>query len=181
MAGQGSYSDGGSAGERTIASIHSDSVERTRQLGAALGTLLRRGDIVLLQGDLGAGKTALTQGIGSGLGVRGVINSPTFTILKEYAGRLPLYHFDLYRIESVDEFYSLGFDDYLWGEGVSVVEWPERIEHAEQADEVAPWAADHLRLRLSRAGQDQRRIEADARGARGIELGASWASAARES
>src|SRR3954451_4316317 len=106
----------------------SESVERTRALGRALGELARAGDVVLLEGELGAGKTAFTQGIGSGLCVSATIYSPTFTILKEYEGRLPLYHFDLYRLDEPDELYELGFEDYFRGEGVCVVEWAERGE-----------------------------------------------------
>ena len=93
--------------------LHSKSATDTHRLGALLGALLQPGDVVLLEGSLGAGKTALTQGIGAGMGVGGAINSPTFTLLKEYEGRLPLYHFDLYRIEDPEELFALGFEDYF--------------------------------------------------------------------
>src|SRR5215469_9510425 len=108
----------------------SASAAETVRLGMLLGELLAPGDIVLLEGDLGTGKTAFTQGIGRGLKVTQTINSPTFTILKEYSGRLPLYHFDLYRVERPEEFFWLGFDDYFAGDGVCVVEWAERAEPA---------------------------------------------------
>lgn len=156
--------------------LRSQSVAQTRRLGARLGRLALPGDVVLLEGDLGAGKTALTQGIAEGLGVRGVVNSPTFTILKEYAGRLPLYHFDLYRIESDEEVYALGFEDYLLGDGVAVVEWAERGEPA-QPGQPTPWPASYLRLRLHAEGATTRVIAAAARGSRGEALLAAWAEA----
>jgi len=119
------------ASQRAI--LRSASVAQTQRLGELLGALLTPGDVVLLHGDLGAGKTAFTQGIAAGLGVPGTVNSPTFTILKEYFGRLPLYHFDLYRIESPNEVTTLGFEDYFDSDGVSVIEWAERGEVAGRA------------------------------------------------
>jgi tRNA threonylcarbamoyladenosine biosynthesis protein TsaE len=159
--------------------MRSASVEQTRRLGKALGALLAPGDVALLEGELGAGKTALTQGIGAGLGVRTVINSPTFTILKEYTGRLPLYHFDLYRIETPDEVYTLGFEDYFSGEGVCVVEWAERGE-ASEVGAPAPWPENYLRIRLRTDGADGRLIEVTSAGPRGAELQAAWTRAATE-
>lgn len=159
--------------------VRSDSVERTRALGAALGALLATGDVILLVGDLGAGKTALTQGIGAGLGVRGIINSPTFTILKEYSGRLPLYHFDLYRIESPNEIFALGFEDYFEGDGVSVVEWAERGE-PQEPDAQLPWPANYLRIELSADGPDARLLKVTSAGPRGAELQAKFARASVE-
>jgi tRNA threonylcarbamoyladenosine biosynthesis protein TsaE len=159
--------------------VRSGSVERTRVLGEALGALLAAGDLILLVGDLGAGKTALTQGIGAGLGVRGVINSPTFTILKEYAGRLPLYHFDLYRIDSPDEVYTLGFEDYFEGDGVSVVEWAERGEPQESGAPL-PWPASFLRIELHADGPDARLLVVTSAGPRGAELQAAFARASAE-
>ena len=161
--------------------LRSASVEQTRRLGATLGRLLQPGDVLLLEGELGAGKTALTQGIGAGLGVRSVINSPTFTILKEYTGRLPLYHFDLYRIESPEEVYALGFEDYFAGDGVCVVEWAERGESEDTAH--TPWPDDYLRIRLRAEGAAQvedRLIEVTSVGPRGAALLAAWARAVAE-
>ena len=129
--------------------LHSASASQTHRLGALLGGLLRPGDVVLLEGPLGAGKTALTQGIGAGLGVRETINSPTFTILKEYMGRLPLYHFDLYRIEDPEELFTLGFEDYFGGEGVCVVEWADR---GMAADGATLWPAGWLRIAIAADG-----------------------------
>lgn len=137
--------------------LRSASVAETQRLGERLGRRARAGDIVLLTGELGAGKTAFTQGIGRGLGIAQTINSPTFTILKEYEGRLPLYHFDLYRIEDPDELFALGFDRYFEGDGVCVVEWADRAENDEQAD--PPWPTDALRITVRRDGPHGRRLE----------------------
>lgn len=150
--------------------LRSASPEATHTLGARLGRLLGSGDVVLLTGGLGAGKTALTQGIARGLGVAGPVSSPTFTILKEYAGRLPLYHFDLYRIERPDELEALGFGDYFYGDGVSVVEWAERGE-ADAGGEGAPWPDDALRISISAgAAPHERVLRLSATGPRGAAL-----------
>jgi tRNA threonylcarbamoyladenosine biosynthesis protein TsaE len=174
-----SSSSGASQNAAGGVTLHSDSAARTRRLGEALGALLQLGDMVLLTGDLGAGKTTLTQGIGAGLGVRELINSPTFTILKEYEGRLPLYHFDLYRIESPDEIYALGFDDYFQADGVSVVEWAERGD-PEEPGQRAPWPESALRIELINEGAERRALRLSATGARGAELARVWAQAAEE-
>ncbi len=157
--------DARSSAERVSLDVPSESVEQTRWLGAILGGLLGPGDVVLLHGNLGAGKTAFTQGIGRGLGVAATINSPTFTILKEYAGRLPLYHFDLYRIEDPGELEALGFADYFAGEGVSVIEWAERGEADEAEGADAPWGADALRVRFERGAGTARLLRVAATGA----------------
>lgn len=100
----------------------------TEAFGIELAKTLNAGDIVALIGDLGTGKTALTRYIAKGLGINERINSPTFTIVKEYAeGRLPLYHFDVYRVSDADELFNIGIDDYFFGEGVCVVEWADLI------------------------------------------------------
>lgn len=99
--------------------------EQTRQFGCLLGQYAQVGDVVLLYGDLGAGKTMLTKGIACGLGIKRVVKSPTFTLIREYhGGRLPLYHMDLYRLEHSSAL-DLGIEDYLAGEGISVIEWPQ--------------------------------------------------------
>ncbi|MFS0645788.1 tRNA (adenosine(37)-N6)-threonylcarbamoyltransferase complex ATPase subunit type 1 TsaE [Siminovitchia sp. 179-K 8D1 HS] len=100
--------------------------EKTFAIGEKLGRLLEAGDVILLEGGLGAGKTTFTKGLAAGLGVRKTVNSPTFTIIKEYEGRLPLYHMDVYRLE--DSFEDLGFDEYFDGDGVTVVEWARFIK-----------------------------------------------------
>ncbi|HKS70610.1 MAG TPA: tRNA (adenosine(37)-N6)-threonylcarbamoyltransferase complex ATPase subunit type 1 TsaE, partial [Ktedonobacterales bacterium] len=161
----------GGATDRLLV-LRSASPEATHALGERLGHLLGSGDIVLLTGDLGAGKTALAQGIARGLGVAGPVSSPTFTILKEYEGRIPLYHFDLYRIEDPDELEALGFGDYFYGDGVSVVEWAERGEGGEGADGGAAWPEDALRIGIAAGGPgpEEREMRLRAMGPRGEAL-----------
>lgn len=101
----------------------------TKKFGLDLGNILEKGDVVALIGDLGTGKTALTKYIAEGLGIAGPITSPTFTIVQEYHdGRLPLYHFDVYRIGDPEEMYELGYEEYFYGQGVCVIEWADLIE-----------------------------------------------------
>lgn len=103
--------------------------EQTMAVGVALARRACAGDVIVLRGALGAGKTTLTQGIGRGLGIREPIISPTFTLLREYAsGRLPLYHVDAYRLAGPSEAYTFGLDEYLYGDGITVIEWGERVE-----------------------------------------------------
>jgi len=104
----------------------SHSPEQTQQLGRRLGQLALPGDVFLLVGDLGAGKTCLTQGIAWGLDIKEYALSPSFVIMRELYGRLPLYHVDLYRLDRIEESLDLGLDDYLYGRGVCVVEWAEK-------------------------------------------------------
>src|SRR5690625_1582997 len=106
--------------------IHSSSEEETIRIGERLAILLRLGSVVTLSGQLGAGKTTLVKGIAAGLGVKQMVTSPTFTIIKEYEGELPLYHMDAYRLEHSEE--DIGFSEYFSGEGISVVEWATFIE-----------------------------------------------------
>lgn len=107
------------------------SPDQTRAFGRRLASQLRAGDVLLLLGDLGAGKSELTRGIASGLGVRATVTSPSFTILNVYEdGVVPLYHFDWYRLTSSEELYELGMDEYLGGDGVAVVEWPSMCPDA---------------------------------------------------
>lgn len=104
-----------------------NNIEETNQFSQSIGEKLHEHTVILLTGDLGAGKTAFTKGLAKGLGVREIVNSPTFTILKEYhSGRLPLYHFDAYRLEEGGS--DLGFDEYINEEAVSVIEWPMYME-----------------------------------------------------
>lgn len=134
------------------------SPEDTRTVGARLARLLAPGAVVALYGDLGSGKTQFVKGCCAALGVpEAEVSSPTFTILHEYAGRtadgtaLPIYHFDAYRIEHPDEFYALGYEEYFYGDGLCLVEWPARVEA------LIPERA--LRLRLAHAGGDERLVE----------------------
>ena len=129
----------------------SHSAEETREIGRRLAETLRAGDVILLEGDLGAGKSELARGIAKGLGVTETVTSPSFTILNVYGtGRIPLYHFDWYRLESEEELYELGMDEYLGGDGAAVVEWPDRCPGA------VPESA--RRIRLEPAGGDVRLI-----------------------
>jgi len=106
-----------------------NSLEETTKIGYLLGELVQPGDIICLTGDLGTGKTHITKGIAKGLGIEEYITSPTFTIVNEYdSGRLKFYHFDVYRVSDPDEIYAIGFDEYIFSEGVSVIEWANYIE-----------------------------------------------------
>jgi len=108
-----------------------DSVAGTEKLGERLGRVLWAGAVVAYTGDLGAGKTAFTRGLAKGLGVAGQVTSPTFTIVNEYeGGRLPLFHFDMYRLGSSDELFDIGWEDYLARGGVCAVEWSENVDDA---------------------------------------------------
>lgn len=104
-----------------------ESAEETSKIGEQLGRLLGKGNIVCLSGDLGAGKTAFTQGIAKGMGVKDYVTSPTYTIINEYEGGLPLYHFDVYRLNDVEEMYELGYEEYFFGDGVVVLEWADIV------------------------------------------------------
>ncbi|MGG7076422.1 tRNA (adenosine(37)-N6)-threonylcarbamoyltransferase complex ATPase subunit type 1 TsaE [Clostridium sardiniense] len=131
-----------------------NSIEETTNLGVALGKLLNSGDIICLTGDLGTGKTHITKGISRGLGITDNITSPTFTIVNEYdSGRLKLYHFDVYRVSDPDEIYVIGFDDYIFGDGVSIIEWANYIE------EILP--SDYLHIYIQKdltKGENYRKI-----------------------
>jgi tRNA threonylcarbamoyladenosine biosynthesis protein TsaE len=140
--------------------IHTNSVDETQELGVRLAAFLQEGDVITLSGDLGAGKTSFTQGIARGLGIHRVVNSPTFTIIKEYEGKLPLYHMDVYRLDESGE--DLGFDEYFYGEGVTVVEWPQMI-----ADFLPP---ERLDIIITREGEEKRAIQFIPYGTRFIRL-----------
>lgn len=108
--------------------LTSEQEKTTYKIGFKLGTMLERGDVVCLTGDLGAGKTTMAKAISEALGVKEDVTSPTFTIIHEYAGRIPVYHFDAYRIRKIEEAEDLGFEEYFYGEGVCIVEWASVIE-----------------------------------------------------
>lgn len=108
--------------------IYLDREEKTREIGTKLGELLFPGAVICLIGDLGAGKTTMTQSLAKSLGVDDYITSPTFTIVNEYEGRMPLYHFDVYRIGCSEEMYDIGFDEYIDSDGVCIIEWANIIE-----------------------------------------------------
>ena len=109
--------------------IETNSAQETFELGRQIGLAAKPGDVIGLRGDLGVGKTVFTQGVAAGLGIAGPVSSPTFTIVQTYdEGRLPLYHFDVYRIGDVTEMDEIGFDDYVFGDGLSLIEWADLIE-----------------------------------------------------
>lgn len=144
----------------------SHSPEQTRALGMHLGGLLRAGDVICLHGELGAGKTCLVQGIGRGMGIDEPINSPSFTLVNEYApagSRLRLFHIDLYRLERVlPEAAAIGLDEYLFGDGICVIEWADR------AAELMP--AQRLTITLRHLDQHKRGLLFQAAGERPREL-----------
>lgn len=134
--------------------LESKSPEDTFQIGMRLGQVAKAGEVYTLTGDLGVGKTVFTQGLAKGLGIEEPVNSPTFTILQIYeGGRLPLYHFDVYRIGSVEEMDETGFEEYLMGEGVSLIEWADLIR------EILPGERTQIRIEKDlEKGFDYRRI-----------------------
>lgn len=105
----------------------SNSREETIKLAYDFAKKLKIGDIVCLNGDLGAGKTAFVSGVASAFGYKGYTSSPTFTLINEYKADIPIYHFDVYRIKYSDEMFDIGIDDYLFGDGICIIEWPEKI------------------------------------------------------
>ena len=135
--------------------FESNSAEDTFAFGQKMGREAVPGEIICLDGDLGVGKTVFTQGFAAGLGIDDYVNSPTFNIVKEYeGGRLPLYHFDVYRIGDPSEMEEIGYEDYFYGQGVSIIEWPGQIE------ELLPKEARWVRIRKDLTkGFDYRRIE----------------------
>ncbi|MDP4146133.1 MAG: tRNA (adenosine(37)-N6)-threonylcarbamoyltransferase complex ATPase subunit type 1 TsaE [Bacillota bacterium] len=105
-----------------------DNLDKTLELGYFIGENAKPGDIICINGDLGTGKTHLTKGIAKGLGIEEHITSPTFNIVNEYKGRLKLFHFDVYRVNDPDEIYAIGFDEYIFSDAISVIEWSNYIE-----------------------------------------------------
>lgn len=136
------------------------SPEDTFRLGEEIGRNASPGEVYTLTGDLGVGKTVFTQGVAAGLGIAGPVNSPTFTILQIYEeGRLPLYHFDVYRIGDVEEMEEIGCDDYFYGDGVCLIEWAELIEEILPQDRISVTIEKDLDK-----GFDYRRITVDRSG-----------------
>ncbi|MHB9002802.1 MAG: tRNA (adenosine(37)-N6)-threonylcarbamoyltransferase complex ATPase subunit type 1 TsaE [Coriobacteriia bacterium] len=140
--------------------------EATWALARALGPLLQAGDAILLSGDLGAGKTAFVKGLAEGLEVPGTVTSPTFNILLVHPGRLPLYHMDLYRLETPDQLQDIDYFGTVEADGVTAVEWGDRFPEA------AP--LDYLGVTLSISGDTTRSFEAVAHGPRGEQLAGAW-------
>ena len=127
-----------------------NSPAETEAIGAALGKILTPGTVIAYRGDLGAGKTAFTRGLAKGLGCREIVTSPTYTIVNEYlGGRLPLFHFDMYRLRSSDDLFDIGWEDYLDRGGVCAVEWSENVEDAME---------DAICITIEKLGEDSRQI-----------------------
>ena len=127
-----------------------DSPKETEKVGQALGTVLRPGTILAYEGDLGAGKTAFTRGLARGLGAAEAVTSPTYTIVNEYlSGRMPLFHFDMYRLSSADDLWDIGWEDYLDRGGVCAVEWSENVAEAMEGA---------IRVRIEKTGEESRKI-----------------------
>ena len=147
--------------------LESGGPEETRAIGERLGRLLETGDVVLLQGELGAGKTTFVQGIARGLGFQGSVSSKSFVLLGEYAGRVKLYHGDLYRLEDSDQVLDLALDE-IAADGVLVVEWPERAEGALPDDHILVrfevTDEDHRAIRFESCGERASRIVDEMRG-----------------
>jgi len=131
--------------------INTKSAEKTRDFGQKLSALLKPGDVVCLYGDLGSGKTCLVQGICRGWGVREPVVSPSFTLLNEYHAQHPVYHFDLYRLRSPDELQNIGFQEYVYGNGLVLIEWPENAGR-ELPD-------DRLDIFITMPSQDEREFK----------------------
>ena len=127
-----------------------NSPEETERIGASLGKILPPGTVIAYEGDLGAGKTAFTRGLARGLGYRDPVTSPTYTIVNEYlGGRLPLFHFDMYRLSSSDDLWDIGWEDYLERGGICAVEWSENVEEAME---------DAIFVTIEKLGDEDRRI-----------------------
>ena len=127
-----------------------NSPEETEKVGAALGKILNPGTVLAYRGDLGAGKTAFTRGLARGLDCGEIVTSPTYTIVNEYlSGRMPLFHFDMYRLASSDDLWDIGWDDYLERGGVCAVEWSENVDDAME---------DAIYVTIEQLGEDARRI-----------------------
>ena len=128
-----------------------NSPEQTEAVGAALGKMLKPGTILAYRGDLGAGKTAFTRGLARGLGYHEPVTSPTYTIVNEYlGGRLPLFHFDMYRLASSDDLWDIGWEDYLERGGICAVEWSENVDDAME---------NAVYITIHKTGEETRRIE----------------------
>ncbi len=135
--------------------ILSESAEQTQAVAASLARRLPAGSVLALHGDLGAGKTCFVQGLASGLHVQQPVSSPTYTLVHEYGGDVPLYHIDLYRLQGAEDALDMGLDEYMEGAGITAIEWPERAASALPAETV------HIRLEHGEA-ENQRRIIMDA-------------------
>ncbi|MBU1912219.1 MAG: tRNA (adenosine(37)-N6)-threonylcarbamoyltransferase complex ATPase subunit type 1 TsaE [Candidatus Omnitrophica bacterium] len=132
--------------------LYTKSAEETILAGEKLAKKLRTGDVVALSGNLGSGKTTFTKGIGKGLGIKNPrrINSPTFVLIKEYDGKMPLYHLDLYRLDKLKEIENLAIEEYIYGKGVTVIEWAEKIK--------CLLPKKHISVKFKVKGMDKREV-----------------------
>jgi len=138
--------------------IITSSAEETAGVGEKVGLLLRAGDVICLYGDLGAGKTRFAKGVALGLGVKGPVTSPTFILINEYQGRLPFYHMDVYRLDDPSEMEDLGYEEYFYGDGVTVVEWADKVQ------ELLPEERLDITIKRRPEGEDYREITPAPRG-----------------
>ncbi len=145
-----------------IIELNSSNEQDTIRIAAEIGSLLRAGDLLVINGELGAGKTYFAKGIAKGLDIDDMVNSPTYTLINEYQGRLPFYHWDVYRLSDPEEIFELGSDEYFYGRGVTLIEWGERIA------ELLP--EEYLQIDIERLQDDisgeQRLLRITAKGSR---------------
>ncbi len=130
--------------------IITKSPEETKKLGKEISKLVKPGDLLAFYGELGAGKTCFIQGISEGLEVKDYVTSPSFTIINEYQGKFPIYHFDVFRVSNIEEIIELGYEEYFYGEGLTVIEWAEKIEN------LLP--KDHLKIEIKFKTNYERKI-----------------------
>jgi len=146
----------------TLTPFYSRSEEETRRIGRAIGKSLLPGDIICLVGELGSGKTILTQGIAQGLGVRGSVSSASFKLINEYKGRIPVFHFDLFRVDKLSEVEDLGYREYFYDQGVTIIEWAEKIRPL--------WPEERMEIELKIISENNREIKITNLIGRGINL-----------
>jgi tRNA threonylcarbamoyladenosine biosynthesis protein TsaE len=143
--------------------VSTSSEYQTEKIGEELAQYLWAGSIILLSGDLGVGKTAFARGVARGLGIEEPITSPTYTLIHEYSGRLPLYHFDVYRLNHAEDMEDIGYEEYFYGDGVTMIEWPQRIR------EILPEA--YLTVEILKTENDnERNIFFQSMGSKYVEL-----------
>ncbi len=128
--------------------LQTEKAPETREIGERLGRILKRGDVVCLIGELGTGKTTFVQGVAKGLRVNDYVNSPTFKLINEYKGKFPVYHFDLYRLTSVTEIEELGYKEYFYNEGVTIIEWADKV--------VNVWPEERVEIYFEKQGNSRK-------------------------
>ena len=149
-----------------MATVTSKSAAQTKALGRRLAAALAPGDVLALCGDLGSGKTTFVQGVARGLKVREAVTSPTFVLVREYPGRLPIYHLDLFRLNRLDDLETIGYDEYLAGQGVTLIEWAQKMPQA--------LPRDYVELTFTVSGPTTRTIAAIPHGPRAEQLVRRW-------